>query len=286
MLKTSDIIAVMGATGQQGGALAHELLAGGYQVRAITRKPDGEPAKALAKLGATVVRGDLDDAASIAAALKGAWGAYAVQNTWEAGVEGEERQGHSVAKVAAQAGIKHLVYSSVGSADRKTGIPHFENKFRVEQTVRTCGVPSWTIVRAVFFMENLLSPWFKPAIDNGQLALGIKPATVLQMIAVKDIGKYLKYCFEHHDRMKGKDIDIAGDQLTAPQAAQLISAAKGKPVTHFPVPLEEVRKSSEDYALMLDWFDKVGYDVDIAANAREFGIAPTKFADWAKGVTW
>ena len=81
------------------------------------------------------------------AALAGAWGAYAVQNTWTAGVEGEEAQGHRFAKVARAAGVQHYVYASVASADRKTGIPHFDNKSRVEDTVRSLGFPSYAIIR-------------------------------------------------------------------------------------------------------------------------------------------
>ena len=88
------------------------------------------------------------------------WGVFAVQNTWEAGVEKEEEQGKRLAKIARDKGVQHFVYSSVGSAHKKTGIPHFENKFRVEQTVKQLGFPSHVILRPVFFMENLPTPWF------------------------------------------------------------------------------------------------------------------------------
>ncbi len=88
-----DVVLVTGATGQQGGAVARQLLARGHKVKAMTRKPDGDNAKALAELGAEVVQGDLDDAASLERAIDGAWGVFAVQNSWEAGVEGEEEQG-------------------------------------------------------------------------------------------------------------------------------------------------------------------------------------------------
>jgi uncharacterized protein YbjT (DUF2867 family) len=87
------VILVMGATGHQGGAVARELLARKHRVRAMTRKPESAPARALKALGAEIVAGDLDDPASVDRALAGAWGAFAVQNTWEAGVEGEETQG-------------------------------------------------------------------------------------------------------------------------------------------------------------------------------------------------
>ncbi len=281
-----DIILITGATGSQGGATARELLAAGHKVRAMTRKPDSGAARDLAARGAEIVQGDLDDASSLRRALQGVWGAFAVQNTWEAGVEREEAQGKHFAKLAREAGVQHFVYASVGSAHRATGIPHFDNKARVEDTVRSLGFPSWVILRPVFFMENFLGGWFKPAIDQGTLAMGIRPATKLQMIAVADIGKYGRLAFERHAELNGKAIDIAGDELTMPQAAELIGAAKGKTVAHFPVPIEEVRKGSEDYALMLEWFDRVGYNADIAGNGRAYGIRPTTFGEWVRSVSW
>jgi uncharacterized protein YbjT (DUF2867 family) len=281
-----NLILITGATGQLGGAIAHELLARGHKVRAMTRKPDSAPALALAKLGAEVVAGDLNDTASVERALAGAWGAYAVQNTWEAGVEGEEQQGVRFAELARQQGIQHLVYSSVGSAHRNTGIPHFENKWRVEQKIRGLGFPSHVILRPVFFMENLASPWFLPAIQQGQLAVGMQPATVLQMIAVRDIGKYGLWAFEKHAELNGRGLDMAGDQLTMPQTAEVLARAMGSKVEFFPVPIEEVRKFSADFAAMLEWFDRVGYNADIAGLSRESGIRPTTFTEWVATVKW
>jgi len=282
----TDLILVTGATGQQGGATARELLAAGHKIRAMTRNPAGEAARALAERGAEVIQGDLNDQASLDRALAGAWGVFAIQNTWEAGVEQEEVQGKRIAESARKAGVQHFVYASVGSAHRQTGIPHFDNKARVEATVRSLGFPSFVILRPVFFMENLTSPWFKPAIDEGTLAVGMSPAVPLQMIAVADIGKYGRAAFERHAELNGESIDIAGDALTMPEAAAIISRAAGRTVTHVQVPIEEVRKFSEDFALMLEWFDRVGYEADIAANAARFGIAPTSFAKWAGAADW
>src|SRR5438445_12164103 len=151
-------ILVTGATGHQGGAVARALLAGGPQVRARTRKPDGEAGRTLAGKGAEVVRGDLDDAASLEKALAGAWGVFAVQNTWEAGVEGEEEQGKRLAELARRAGVQHYVYTSVGSAHRRTGIPNLEKKWRIEQTVRMLAFLTYDILRHVLFMRLFLSP--------------------------------------------------------------------------------------------------------------------------------
>lgn len=282
----TDRILVTGATGQQGGATARELLAAGHKVRAMTRNPSSRAARELATLGAEIVQGDLNDQASLGLALAGAWGVFAVQNTWEAGVEQEEVQGKRIAAAAREAGIQHFVYASVGSAHRATGVPHFDNKARVEETVRSLGFPSFVILRPAFFMENLTSPWFKPGIDAGTLAVGMSPSVPLQMIAVADIGKYGRAAFERHAELNGEGIDIAGDSLTMPDVAAVISRAAGRAVSHFRVPIEDVRKYSEDFALMLEWFDRVGYNADIAANAARFGIKPTGFAEWAAGVDW
>src|SRR5882762_2270686 len=190
MAKGKGVILVTGATGQQGGAVARELLARKHTVRAMTRKSDSDAAKALARQGAEVVKGDLNDSESLRRALQGAWGVFAVQNTWEAGVEGEEQQGKRIAELARRAGVQHYVYTSVGSAHRRTGIPHFENKWRVEQTVRKLAFPSYAILRPVFFMENFQSAWFKPGLDEGKLMIAVRADTPLQMIAGDDIGAY------------------------------------------------------------------------------------------------
>jgi uncharacterized protein YbjT (DUF2867 family) len=277
-MPSTNKILVTGATGKQGGAVAHQLLAKGYPVRAMTRKPDDAPAKALAAKGAEIVKGDLDDAASLDRALTGIWGIWAVQNTWEAGVEREEEQGKRLAKAAKEKGVQHYVYTSVGSAHRKTGIPHFENKWRIEETVRGLKFPSHVILRPVYFMENLLSPW---TLNGDKLMVALKPETSLQMIAVEDIGKYGLLAFEQAEKLKGQEIDLAGDSVTFPQAAEILSKALGKTITFQPVPIEAVRKNSEDMAIMLEWFDRVGYDADIAGNAKKFGIPPTTLKDWA-----
>jgi uncharacterized protein YbjT (DUF2867 family) len=286
MNRNRDVILVSGATGQQGGAVARRLLSDGCRVRAMTRKPQEARAQALAAAGAEVVAGDLDDAASLARALAGAWGAFAVQNTWEAGVEREEEQGKRFAEVAKKSGVSHFVYTSVGSADRGTGIPHFENKFRIEQKVRALGFPSWTILRPVFFMDNFLLPWFKPGIDDGKLAMAVEPGTILQMIAVDDIGWFGARAFEKSEEMNGVEVDIAGDQHTLPQTAEILGRATGKRIEFVRAPIEEVRKGSADYAKMLEWFDRVGYDADIEALQRIYGYRPRTLAEWAAEARW
>lgn len=279
-----DIILVTGATEKQGGAVARHLLKSGYKVKAMTRKPQGEKAGILRSLGAEVVQGDFDDPRSLELALDGVRGVFSVQNTWEAGVEREEEQGKRFAEIAKKKGIFHFVYTSVGSASRNTGIPHFENKWRIEQTVRALRFPSYTIIRAVFFMENFISPWFLPGLLEGKLLMGIKPETTLQMIAVDDIGKYGLMAFERQEKMNGVELDIAGDKHTLPETAAILSRVTGKNIEFVEVPKEDVRKFSEDYAIMLEWFDRVGYDVDIPGLEKEYGVRPTTLTAWGSQI--
>src|SRR6516164_5438827 len=159
-------ILITGVTGNQGGAVAQALQGAGFHLRGLTRKPDSQRATALARQGIEVVKGDLDDEATLRRALAGAWGVFGVQNAGEAGVE-------------------HYVYTSVGSANKQTGIPHFDNKWRIEETVRGLRFPSHVILRPVFFMENLLAPY---SLQGPTLAWALGPGTKLQMIAVDDIG--------------------------------------------------------------------------------------------------
>jgi len=272
-------ILITGATGKQGGAtLRHLAKRGGFKLRAMTRKPDGDAAKALSALGAEVVAGDLNDAASLERAVEGAWGVFAVQNTWEAGVEGEEEQGKRLAKVARDKGVQHYVYTSVGSANRRTGIPHFENKVRIEETVKQLKFPSHVILRPVFFMENLPSPWF---LNGDKLTTTLKPETKLQMVAVDDIGKFSAAAFVEADKFKGAEIEYAGDAVTMAEAAAAMSELTGKTVTFQQIPIAAVRANSEDFALMLEWFERVGYSAKVSELDQTFGHM-LRFAEWVK----
>ena len=276
-------VLITGVTGNQGGATARALVGQELRLRGMTRRPHGDAARALKDLGVEIIEGDLDDEDSLKRAVEGAWGVYAVQNTWEGGVEKEETQGHRLARLAHAAGVERYVYASVGSAHRNTGIPHFDNKHRVEETVRARGFPSYAIIRPVFFMENLTSPWF---LTGDTLHAAMKPTTLLQMIAVDDIGKYGALAFERHAELNGVGLDIAGDAKTGPEAAEVLSRVTGRPIAFVRVPIAEVRKFSDDYATMLEWFDAVGYDADIAGNAKKYGIRPTTFEEWAARQKW
>jgi uncharacterized protein YbjT (DUF2867 family) len=278
-MPSDQLILITGATGHQGGAtIRHLAKQGGFRLRAMTRKPGGDAANALVKLGVEVVAGDLDDAASLERALAGAWGVYAVQNTWEAGVEKEEQQGKRLAQVARKAGVQRYVYASVGSAHKATGIPHFDNKFRVEETVKGLGFPSYAVIRPVFFMENLLAPH---TLQGDKIINALAPTTKLQMVAADDIGKFGARAFIDASAHHNAEVDIAGDAATMVEGAAAVSEIVGRPVTYQPIPIAAVRQNSEDVALMLEWFERVGYSADIPSLEKTWGIRPLTLRQWA-----
>ena len=272
-------VLITGATGKQGGATVRALAGKGFTLRAMTRHPESDAAKAVASAtGAEIVHGDLDDAASLKKALTGTWGVFGVQNTWEAGVEREEEQGKRLASLAREAGVQHFVYTSVGSAHRKTGIPHFDNKARVEDAIRAAGFPSYVIFRPVFFMENLTSPWF---LNGDTIYAAMRPDLKLQMISVDDIGKYVARGFTNADKLNRREIDLAGDEATMSDVAMALSSGLGRNISFVQIPISEVRKNNDDFATMLEWFERVGFDADIPSLEREFGIKGTRLVEWA-----
>lgn len=280
MDRSNTMILVTGATGRQGGAVARHLLADGWRVRAFTRHPESEAAKNLESLGAEIARGDLENPDDIRRALDGAYGVFSVQNSWEHGVRKEVEQGTRLADLAKEAGIEHFVYSSVGSAEDHTGIAHFESKWRIENHIRSLGLPA-TIVRPVFFMENLLMPDTKRGIDEGTLALGMEPERPLQIIAVDDIGKAVARIFDEPGEFIGKELELAGDELTGLQMADVLTHTTGHEVHYYRIPMEQIRSFSEDYAVMVQWFNEHGYHADIG-EVKQMVPQVHSLEQWAK----
>jgi uncharacterized protein YbjT (DUF2867 family) len=128
-------------------------------------------------------------------------------------------------------------------------------------------------------MENMVSAWF---LNGDKIYSGLRPDTVLQMIAVQDIGVYGARAFTDAARLNRREIDLAGDALTRTEATRHIGTALGRTIEYVQLPMSEIRKNSEDFALMLEWFERVGYNADIPALEREFGVTSTAFGAWAK----
>jgi len=285
-MTTKRHVLVTGATGQQGGAVAAALLSRGHRVTALTRKPDGDAARRLASAGAGIRAGDLGDAASVRQAAQGVDTMFLMGNSYEAGTEEETHQGIIAADAAKAAGIGHLIYSSVGDADKATGIPHFESKVRVERHIAGLGIP-YTISAPVAFMENAVAPWSIAGLRQGVHAFALPPRRAVQLVAVADIGAFVAALAERRETVFGKRFDIAGDELAGEEQAKILSQAIGRPIAYQEIPIAVMRQQSEDAALMFEWFDRTGYSADIAALRRNFPeVGWHGFADWARDFDW
>jgi uncharacterized protein YbjT (DUF2867 family) len=183
MVANQRNILVTGATGQQGGSLARLLLQKKHKVHALTRNTQSTAAQDLRNRGAKILKGDLDDSDSLKRAVKDVQSIFLMGTPFEDGTEGEIRRGKLMADIAKENNIDHIVYSSVANADKNTGIPHFESKYKVEQHIKNLGIP-YTIIGPAFFMENLLGS----GLEQGQLALPLSPSTILQQSALENIG--------------------------------------------------------------------------------------------------
>lgn len=282
---TNRIIAVTGATGQQGGAVARELLRRGWGVRALTRDAAKPAARALASAGAQLVSGDMDNPAELAAAFDGAYGVFSVQNFWLPGVgaEGEVRQGKNVAQAAKATGVAHLVYSSVGGADRAPGVSHFESKWEIEQYIRALDLPA-TILRPVAFMENYF--WSRDQILGGEfVGFGLLPETKLQLIAVDDIAAFAALAFAEPETYIGRTLEIAGDDLTEVEIAADFSRALGRPVNKIVPQPAEGQAPDEEMQRMWAWFTYQGYQADIPA-LRQAHPGLIDFPTWLQRTGW
>lgn len=259
-----QIIAVTGATGQQGGAVARKLLADGWKVRALTRDFNKSAAQALAQAGAQFVAGNMDSRSELDAAFAGAYGVFSVQNFWlpNVGYQGEIQQGKNVADAAKAAGVQHFVYSSVGAAYRGMGQKHFESKWIIEQYVQSLNIP-YTILRPAFFMENY--NWSRAYILNGTFTgMGLRPEKGVQSVAVEDIGVFAALAFANPAEYLGKTFELAGDELTEAQIAETFSKVIGRPV-NLVASTGGGRRSEEEMQAMFNFFNGEGYDADIVS---------------------
>ncbi|HJY15382.1 MAG TPA: NmrA/HSCARG family protein [Nitrososphaeraceae archaeon] len=278
MVANQRNILVTGATGQQGGSLTRLLLQKKHKVYALTRNTQSPAAQDLRNGGANIVKGDLDDSDSLKRAVKDVESVFLMGTPFEDGTEGETRRGKLMADIAKENNIEHLVYSSVANADKNTGIPHFESKYKVEQHIKNLGIPH-TIIGPTFFMENLLGP----GLEQGQLALPLSSSTTLQQSALENIGEFSALVLERRKPFLGKRIDIASDEVSGEQAAKILSNELGYKIRYVPIPLEQIYQANEDMARMYEWYEKVGTGIDISALHQEYHeVNWLTFRDWAK----
>jgi uncharacterized protein YbjT (DUF2867 family) len=284
---SKKIIAVVGATGQQGGGLAQAILDdpdGEFGLRALTRNPDSDAAKALAARGAEVVAADVDDEASLRAALDGAYGAYFVTAFWEYNdVVREQAQARAMANASAAAGLRHVIWSTLPdtrdhiSADDERvptlhgnyKVPHFDSKAESDDFFRKAGVPT-TFLSTTFYFDSFVD-FFRPVRgEDGTLTLHLPMADApLPGIAAEDIGR-TAYAIFHHPELTGETISVSGENLTGVEYAARFSKELGEDVTYRATRLDDVRAQpipgADDLANMFFYYAE---HADFFAGARD-----------------
>jgi uncharacterized protein YbjT (DUF2867 family) len=234
-----------------------------------------------------MVQGDMDDVATLRGAMAGVYGVYSVQDFWTVGARREVQQGRNVAEAAAAAGIEHLVFSSVGGAERSSRIDHWDSKWEIEQHIRGLGLPA-TMVRPASFMENYYIPAVEQALLKGRLLDAVRAHIPYQTIATDDIGKFAALAFDQPDAFIGVELEIAGSELTNRAAADVFSRVLGRRVKfrRLPMPLVRVALGREFYQ-MFRWFNQGGFQADITALRRDYPqLRLRTLEDWLREEGW
>ncbi|MFP8954223.1 NmrA/HSCARG family protein [Natrialbaceae archaeon A-arb3/5] len=266
-------VLVTGATGNQGGSVVDHLLASEteFDVSGLTRDASGEIAHELSDRGVTMVEGDLNEPESLTEHVEAVDAVFAVTNFWTQGYETQVEQGKNIAEAAADAGVDHFVFSGVGSHERDTGVPHFDSAWEIEQHAQDLDLPM-TVLQPVFFFQNL-EAFAEDVVEDGQLALPLEEGVSLQMIDTDDVGRATAVVFENPDEFVGERIELAGDELTLAETADVLSAVTGTDVDPVHVPIEDAYESfGEEFTVMCEWFNEVGYSADIDHLEDQLGF--------------
>jgi uncharacterized protein YbjT (DUF2867 family) len=275
MIDRPSSVLVLGATGTQGGAVAHGLLAAGYSVQALVRDTGTERARALKAEGIELVPGDLLDRPSLTYAFSGADAVYAITTPFVHGAGEEERQGETIIAAASDAGLGWLVFASVASAGRAS-IPHFTSKWHVEQRLAASDL-AWTVIAPSYFYENVLRSMH--SIRERRLPMAIPADKPLHQVSLADLGAVVAAVLARPDDHLRQRVEIAGDAPTPAQMAQALGAS------YEAVPLDAIHESNEDMFAMYSFLSDEGYGIDVAAvRARYFEVEWTSFAEWASRV--
>lgn len=284
-METKDkIILVTGATGHQGSAVTKHLLKDGWKVRAFTRHPQSQLALELKEAGAEIYQGDFENIPSLDKALEGVYGVFSIQQPLEYGVESEIKQGKAVTDAALRANVKHFIYSSYAGAEEQPGVPFIDSKWEIENYIRKSGL-NWTIFRPVFFMEYFLMPEIQDQIYNGYLRMALDSEMGVQMISVDDIGALVALAFKNPDLYITKALDIAGDEITGNQIANIFSEAIGRQVNFEQIDVDAIRVQGADFAMLFDWLNRKGFSADIP-SIRNLYPELHSFKTWVQKGSW
>jgi len=194
------------------------------------------------------------------------------------------KQGKNIVDAANNAGVSHIVYSSIANADKSTKVPGFESKFDVEVHIQGCGIP-YSIIAPAYFMENLLFNWNSRDLSKGVVRLPIDPNKKIKLISIMDVGKFGAMVIEERKHFVGKRIDLASDDLTPMEMALFLTTAMGTNIYYLQKPLSELAPSQP--VTMFDWMNKHGFDIDVKGLRKKYSeMEWITFDKWAFQQNW
>lgn len=293
-------VLVTGATGMQGGAVVQALLRARHDVTAFVRNPSAAPAQALAHQGVALATGNLEDLASLEAASAGHDVVFSVQL---AGVDpadpgAEQRQAHNIATAAKHAGVGQIIHTSVSGTGWRSEHPdyvlselykaYWDEKEAAEDLVRSSGIDRWTIFKPAFYMENFLPADRTlqfPELPEGKLVTATGPATVLALINSDDFGAAVAAAVADPEKFHEAEIEFAGDALTYPQIADVMSKAAGREITYVNDGPEAQDPVGAAQPVGQTWDDRVGYPAR-PHHAARYGLTTMTFEQWAAQQDW
>lgn len=307
-MSEKKIIAVVGSTGMQGGGVARAILSdpeSEFSVSGITRKPDSEKAKALQELGAEIVKADLNDVESLVSAFKGAYGVFGVTNYWELySPEKELEQAKNIAKAAKQAGVKHVIWSTLDDTRKfipledsrmptlmgKYKVPHFDAKGEADNYFREIKVPV-TCLLTTFYWDDFLYFGMGPKKGpDGKYAITLPTGnSKIAGIAAEDIGKCAYGIFKEGNKYIGKTVGIAGEHLTGKQMTDILTKVTGKEISFNAITPEAYRglgfPGSDDLGNMFQFyseFEKEFCELRDLSVSKKLNPELLNFEMWAK----
>ena len=230
-------IAVVGATGRQGGQVVRHLLEQGWQVRALTRKPEGKKAAELKALGADVVRADLEEKDSLEAAFENSYGVYNMQAPVPGKIEVEFRQGRNAAEAAKRTGVRHVVYGSAGPSGGSTGIEQWDSKVQIARAMNELGIPL-TVLRPMAFMELMSDPSYYPNSSTWYIwpkLMGTERK--IPWLSVRDLGAIAAAAFARPEEFIGRDLPLASEAQSLADVRETYKDVYGKYPSRFPMPM-------------------------------------------------
>lgn len=292
MENKQKVILVIGATGNQGGGVARELLNNGHKIKALTRNTSSSSSEKLKKMGAELVEGDLANVSSIDQIMKNVDAVFSVQYADPSDPDVELRNAKNTFDSAKRNGVSQIVHTSVAGSnsfprwkENELLAEYYDQKFAIEEMIRRAGFKQWTILHPCWFMEGFKEPAasiMAPQLKNGLLFGPLSDDTPIKLNCSEDTARFARNAFERPEEFNGADINVCGDEISMKEIAEILSDIKNEKIVYRKMSSEE----SIDHGLLegtiagLEFMEAIpGYGFDIK-ETQKYGVELKTFRTW------